>query len=673
MTVLGNDGQPLPGAKLEWLVANNPPQALGETDAAGTFNAQVPQGSGFILAGCGELGLDYLECDEKTTEAKLKLRKDVPIRGQLKHANGKPIVGAKVRVMAITDYGDNTIQPFLNAWRERCQLAAPTKKMDMTFEGIDGWREWTQLAPTMRKFETAYEGLWSTKTNNEGQFEIHNIGGERLAHLQIEHPGIARTDVYVVTRPDFDSKPYDTYAPAIQNNYFYREFHLSGFHPLIKAPHLEICCEDERILQGVVRDAITNQPIAGIKLITAQYDRIAPPFFTVSDAQGKYQFRGLRRRGDYSVYTNCNSNRGYLNSMANVSDKDGSAPISLDIPCMKGVIVTGTVTDKTTGKPAKGHIATKVIGKNKYVEKFPFLGRLIVLSSSEVEANGSYQVVTIPGLTLLDVQATGPEEPEYRLAKPDPLYPNLFDVYPTRMHTRERIDYRSDVIGHLCKVLDVEKDNETIQHDFAFERGKAATIQLESTDKKPLLGCRVTGYHSRTHFTPLDLGNRNEFTAYNVDQTGERYVYAHDRVKKMVGLVNLTDNPKQVLTLGAGVTIQGRIVDRSNKPVAGCKIPLRFKNHIIDSIVEAENSGRVVTMTGTDGRFSFVNVLPDQQIWFEFHPNDAGGNFPYGKKPLSGKLSETHRSGQKHGEIVDVGDGIMDVENRSLLPLGIRK
>ncbi|MGL6072853.1 MAG: sigma-70 family RNA polymerase sigma factor [Fimbriiglobus sp.] len=635
VSVLGVDGQPLAGAKLEWHMADKPPQPLGETDATGRFQARVPlKATGYVIARFDDLGLDYLDCTEKTTEAKLKLRKDVPIRGQLKHKDGKPVVGAKVSVLALFDYGDNNIQPFLDGWLKRTQIR-------------------TEAAETVKRIDTRVGPVTVTQSDKEGRFEMTNLGSERLVILGFEGDMVAKGYIYVVSRFGFDPQPFEEVTQKIKQTSLPHDSLRFGFHPMLRSPTFSMICELEKVVEGTVRDFKSNQPLTGIKLRLHQRDeRETYSLQAVTDAQGRYRIRGARKDKMYSLSTETNLNLGYVASEIDAPDNNSPESIKLDVPCMKGIEITGTLKDKETGLPLEGTLTTKILHGNPALKTSTWL-KAYELASCKAGVDGKYRILTIPGLTLIDVEAAGQNAEEFKPVQPDPIYPHLFkkEVNVLACYVGEKT--LTSVLTHGCKVFDAKAADIKLNHDFTFERGPIAMIHLEGPDQKPLSRVRVTGYHVEPHYPGLQLGDSSELRVYNVEPGAERFVFANHREKKLVGLLKLNDNAKQTLILGEGATVKGRVLDEKGNPKSGFSVQLRFRNKLVDSMIDTENGSYLLTKTDEAGRFTFERVVPGQEIWLEFPEYTATQYTVDGHNNVW--------SGQKHGDIVDAGDGVVKV------------
>jgi RNA polymerase sigma factor (sigma-70 family) len=105
--VLGVDGKPIV-ADLYLIWADDKPQSLGKTNPDGTFRVVVPQREPWasLVASASGLGLGFVKLEASTpATVTLHLAKDLPIRGQLIDTEGKPVIGANIRLRAVCDLG----------------------------------------------------------------------------------------------------------------------------------------------------------------------------------------------------------------------------------------------------------------------------------------------------------------------------------------------------------------------------------------------------------------------------------------------------------------------------------------------------------------------------------------------------------------------------------------
>src|SRR5262245_31237291 len=281
--VLNPNGKPLAGAKLfmhrvEGLLE------LGASDADGKFKVKVPVPAGhfsvWIIARDEGVGMDFpfIPVDRLGDGVELRTVTDNPIRGKIVDTQGKPVAGARVAVSKLIAHGENSLDEFLDGYKR----------------GV-----YSPLYPG------AANALWcetgvlpAVTTDKDGKFEITGVGAERLAALRVSGPGLAVSELWVVNRKGFDPKPYNESKPEPARPGDGRPpVRLAGSFPL-HGPDLSVVGEPEKRIRGTVKDVDTGKPRAGVKVTTlVRYEQDSPPIqlSAVTDAEGKYEFRGARK------------------------------------------------------------------------------------------------------------------------------------------------------------------------------------------------------------------------------------------------------------------------------------------------------------------------------------------------------------------------------------------
>ena len=83
---------------------------------------------------------------------------------------------------------------------------------------------------------------------------------------------------------------------------------------------------------------------------------------------------------------------------ARIDDTEGLAPIRHDIQMTKGIVITGRLIDRTTGKAVSGGVRIAPLADNKFFGTKPaYNGYSSERLSHEIKSDGKFRVVTIPG------------------------------------------------------------------------------------------------------------------------------------------------------------------------------------------------------------------------------------------------------------------------------------
>src|SRR5207248_3737777 len=237
--------------------------------------------------------------------------------------------------------------------------------------------------------------------------------------------GLADTEVLVVNRKDFDPKPYNEVKPVPA---------LGGGGPprapvVLHGPDGSVVVETEKRIRGTVTDVDTGKPRVGAR-VTLVGDRLSvvlPDLSAVTDARGKYEIRGVRKATSYAVAVDSDPATRYLTARVRVTDTAGYEPIPADIKVKKGVLVTGKVIDTGTKEAVRGYASVAVLLGNKFVKGYPEFDTspAAIVPTDE---DGTFRIVTIPGLVLLMGGTTIGEDArnQYKRPVPDPNYPQYF-------------------------------------------------------------------------------------------------------------------------------------------------------------------------------------------------------------------------------------------------------
>ena len=199
----------------------------------------------------------------------LRLTREQPVAGRVLDLQGKPVVGARVRVHAVQVSPDGNLDSKITALQARAKgtsrrLVRPGK-----------WSLTGRALPSMLHPNVT--------TGKDGRFSLNGLGAEQIVAVIIEGETIAAQIAYVMTREN---------VPTIRvlRNERYPEFGRDTF----VGASFQLVAEPTRIITGVVHDAESGQPIVGARV--ASVKRLGQPSFdfqTLTDSQGRYRMTGL--------------------------------------------------------------------------------------------------------------------------------------------------------------------------------------------------------------------------------------------------------------------------------------------------------------------------------------------------------------------------------------------
>jgi hypothetical protein len=407
--VVGPDGKIVRGAKLfvfdseEWK-----PAPQGEANIDGAFTFELPPIAGhrayrYVVASAPQLGFgcDWVGVPPATDPLRnvvLKLPRDIPIQGRIVDLEGKPVAGAQVRVTDLQTNKDDSLSEFVRLWskdKERQQEA---------FRAILGKRLFVKNA-------TAHH--FSATTGSDGRFTLAGLGSDRCPQLDISAPGKASMVCLVPLRADFE--------PA-----------SGGFTgSLVVGSKFTLPLAPSKLITGVVRDEATNKPLPGVH-IRGQVDLnddtrflnswvILPEVETITDAEGRYTLDGLPKGGNYILAASPKAGDGIVHGFISRRDNViGATPIRGDFALPRGIVLTGQITDRKTGKGVRGYVFYRPLESNPWEDEHPItgspgIGPWVSDMGSWTDVEGRFRLTAEPGAGILHVQVL--DRPEYEMGK----------------------------------------------------------------------------------------------------------------------------------------------------------------------------------------------------------------------------------------------------------------
>jgi protocatechuate 3,4-dioxygenase beta subunit len=498
-----------------------------------------------LLASADGFGLAWVELSPKEAPGDLTLRlvKDVPIRGRIVSTEGKPVVGAAVTVAGIMAF--ERLDDFLRVFPRE------TSHVD---EGTGARRLDVPLADLLRV----------KPTDKDGRFEIHGVGVERLAGLEVKSDAIAPATVLIVTRANFDAKSYLKSAVRRDGDQTPPLFGPSFEHVVTRAV-------TRPTIEGVVRES-GGKPVAEASITTAGAS-------AVTDAKGHYRLAGMRAGLEgYLLQVNAPRELPLIGRWVRITPTPDRKPMRVDVELTRGVVVTGRVYDKATGKgvrdcsvrfsPAPDNKAGKTEGLALYG------------SSGE---DGRFRLVTIPGPGALVVAIPG----------------TLFKIEGVPIYPYKPAE----------KALDVKDDGTPVSCDLALDPGKTLTVNLQDAEEKPLAGAVVAGISGQTLRTvPIRSATCR---IYVLDPDNPRQVAFLHAERKLAALVTLRGDEKEPLTVRLAPTsvLVGRALDGDGQPLAGADVYTLYATPLGQQLTKSQNRYRL-PQTDKEGRFRLEAIVP---------------------------------------------------------------
>ncbi len=441
------------------------------------FNARDPWRTATVLARAPGYAFGLTDHGDPTKESTLRLvNDDLPITGRIIDLEGRPIVGATVKVISVRLPVRGPLAPGLKALQVANGVMPPKGPVDAWFKNIadlslDRWVKDAERQSELDILEYPYlpnhlEGLPEPvvipdrSTGPDGRFRITGVGRGRVVILQIHGPNIETRQFRVRTRHGdpirlvwMPGRPVDD-AITIYGASFE---HIAG---------------PTRAIEGVVRDRQSGRPVAGV-VIKQKFSpevEFIPYVETTTDSQGRYRLVGLPlgREGELQTRAPSGQSFPYFNGRVPVGHPPGVTPIHLDFDLARGVWVTGRVIDQVSGKPVQATVSYFVFDDNPNFND-ESIARQELIHRARTDADGAFRLVAFPGAGVLAVNRV--EDGRYRVAAGlDAIRDKRKDwdehVYPSIM---------SPLLFNVLHQIDPVPGTSTMIHD----------LPLEPADRKP--------------------------------------------------------------------------------------------------------------------------------------------------------------------------------------------
>jgi hypothetical protein len=359
-----------------------------------------------------------------------------------------------------------------------------------------------------------------------------------------------------------------------------------------------------------------------------------------------------------------------------IADTGGYEPIEVEVGCRKGVIVTGTIRDKSTRLPIPAEIGVVMLHNNRVARTACPAGGLNGPDKYYSGADGRFRAVIVPGPVLL-VASAGRSTSDLAVEKTYAAQPAGFETLSARMYRPlsadpERIDEFTirngvtsvvDIYGHTvplqgnwCKVIDGNLDD-VITQNIELEPTTRQIVRVIDTKGRPVKGFVAASDAPTKSLTPVELRRctSDSFALYDLQPNERRFVVVGHPKRRLVGTFKAkADDKEPCLELGPGGVVSGRVVDGEGKPVKGVSVFLMHARKEADDVYQKIN-GDASVQTDDDGRFRCDCVIPGESFWFGF----AVGSTYYDHDTLWPYF----HSVKNHGSTRELGDLRMDMKH----------
>jgi hypothetical protein len=579
--VLAPDGKPLKGARLHLLdhpAQVQPARERAASAADGKFQFTFPRSdvrlhqphnwvslweSVFVFAVAEGYGPAVEQVRKASAGAELTLRlaeDTVPIKGRIVDLQGQPVPGVTVRVRELRIPEQN-----LTAWLDAVAKGDEVAATDGLLTRV--------TSPCLPSFFPA------VTTDRQGRFQLAGIGRERIAALTIEGPTIEAGQIAVRTRPGKVIYLADD-TPGLTFPCYGAQFD----HPA--AP--------TRPVGGVVRDAATGQPLAGVTVAGTACRAI-------TDKAGRYRLLGLPWKGG-TVTATPPEGQPYLALAKEVANPTSLGPVTANFDLKRGLLIQGRLTDQATGKPVAGEVAYFACEDNP--RRTDASGLPPLLHGTAVREDGSFAIVGLPGRGIVAARAWGDR---YLVGVGADTIRGLdkklgsFPTYPM---------YCQPGFYHRLTEINPADVTRLLTCNLTVDPGRIVTGELHGPDGKPLVGALAFGLRFNDHgpyweFAPQETA---AFTVHGIRKGERRKVVFLHWEKHWAGSLTVTGEEKGPVSvkLQPWGVVSGRLVDAKGLPRAGVQLGFPYGAWTGAD----EGTHPEVFRTDPEGRFRVEGLVP---------------------------------------------------------------
>jgi hypothetical protein len=553
-----------------------------------------------VMAIAAGYGPEWAEIGPWTVgDLKLQLVDDLPVSGRVLDQQPQPVAGAKLVVQAIYSAPADELTRFLNGdfmvgWAPRC------------------WKG--PLPGNTRTILTDADGRW----------RCGGLGRDRIAAFALDGPRVPRTFLTVVTRPGEEA------------------FSVTHVH----GPAFDYLAPRVRTIRGTVRDQATRKPIAGVT-VTIQHRNAT----VHTGPDGRFEILDYSQQVGYGLVAQPEAGQGYFTGQCCVREQADAAELTQDLFLVRGIVLSGRVTNHSTGKPPKtAMVEYYPLWSNQHSQRVN-CNNLIPASTASVRPDGSYSLIVLPGPGVIGVAASPRED--YAVAHV--MNKEWAELHQRAVAYRRTLENTSDLdpcvpialgLGHpgdlrinkyhALVLINPPEEAQSWVLDLPLRPAQTLQGTVLGPDGQPLSGVEVVGLTALRDRS--ELLEDASFTVTGLNPQGSRVLFFQHRGKKLGKVVTARGDMVQPLRvpLEPCGTIHARLVDPSGNPVPGATVQFS----------EDDSPGNVTVQTDRQGRFQ-MELFPGQKYSWGW----ALG-WPYGlRTPLGTVQVESGRS-KDLGELV---------------------
>ena len=587
----------------------------------------------------------FLKTGEKCNLGDLELSRSSFIQGVVVTAGGKPLAGADVALLPNVSFNPMNID-FVRIMRALYKDDDPLAIAKTNSEGAFRFDDVVEGEYAVAVIASGYQFKHSEKIDVKPAAAVEKVKielaqGKTLTGIVKDAKGLPVGDALIVMLPDTRGMPtviktqkkrsgpdgkfkFSTLGPGRYHCMVSDDSHAYWGQKLTIADHedkeVEVVLEDDIHLVGRVYNETTGEGIEGVEIIVMSNN--APVINeAVSDADGKYLVRGIRKKGhvlafvrhdDYDLITaEDGDNEARLMGGVNFRlEGMESDEIVRDFAMTGGGSITGRVYDIATNKGIAGALIKAYDAGNN------MLGGFVSQPEGSVttDAEGRYVLKKIkPGKIIVMVAAKA-----YQMTNPPPLAKDLWAIsQDDNGNTIEETEiqvFPEVTAGQTLAGQDIPMELGLSQNGRVVDpKGQAvagATIQWHTAsenkkndvDVAQLLNMAaskvITDAQGKFLIEGIRAGQELKIIASHPDFAGGGKI---EIAASEVGQKKLS------LTVNLGAHLTGKVVGPDGQGVANVEVSLRLPS-ASTPIAKFNNHPRRTTTSDIDGRYEFKDL-----------------------------------------------------------------
>ena len=412
--------------------------------------------------------------------------------------------------------------------------------------------------------------VWTTGA--DGRFEVRGVGRDRVARLEFHGGGVADGTLDVMARPaKAPPKARSLPSPRRWAELKGREAAFLGYYPqgtqLVGAT-FDYIASPTKPIAGVVRLKGSGKPVEGA-IVRAADPGTHTAVTARTDSAGRFRLDGVPKAEFYQLTLNPRQGIDpFLRRWEIIDDTEGLKPIEAAIEVPPGVIVTGRLVDKATGRT----VPPADVEYTKAPDNVATDGSL---AFSRL-ADGAFGLTVPPGRGMI----AGAAAVE---GKDDPYVAAHLKAADRKKASDDNV-YTFRLVGfHTYRFIDVPAGAGPVAVDLELTRGLSRAGRLTGPDGLPVVGAHAYGLSARdwSGTERSEALDADTFEVGGLEPGHPRLVVFTHKARKLVGAAVLKDEdlksttPLEVKLVPAGA-IKGRLVDDDGLPWAGATLDVEM-------------------------------------------------------------------------------------------------